>query len=203
MPVFAGGIISGLVLAGIIAFAWAQPIPQSWAAFFKEWGATVGVCIALATYIGTVFNSLRENRRRKDAALAALGVDLSAVCAYAAESMKLAELLFNVQEAKEKLDDYRYRKTPSSTHVFAVDQRLSDNLDVAKQAFHDFRSKNGEPAISHSTIERIANSAAALGEKRLSDVLNTYQIQRARLVDEAKRFEKEGPQYGSRFHSYH
>lgn len=193
MPIFAGGIITGVVLMGFMCLSFWAP---SWTALVQEWGAPFGGYATGAGVLVAIFTYFATTTSRKNAALAALGIDLSDICAYAKKCMELGELIFNAQQAAEKLEDYR---NPRKIEWYVHDEakRLEDQLSEAKQAILDYIDPDA-PKLDDNTIEHIAKAAGATGEMRLSDILNTYQIQRSRLSGELERFMQEGGRFPSR-----
>lgn len=184
LPVYASGILTGIVVAGLV-WIMASPIAASeLGQLFKEWGTPVGVYLALATYITTLVTGWLAHRRQRKANLASLGVDLSSICAYSEDCMHLAYRLSEALRIEELAENFHTdRNYTPDRHA-----ELQDRAREARANVQGWVDTRRVPIIDQTAIDRIATGAGSLGDKRLSDLLNTYQVQRARLTDDLRRY---------------
>ena len=147
MPVFVGGVIAGITLAGFIGLVAKIEVPPL-EAIEKFQTLIVGVIaigVALATYVHHRSVAAAAQRRLKVASLASLSKNLSEISDYAVECMKIA------QEYQGLL--------------------LGGGGEPGPEV----------PQVNRETINYLAIAAANLDSQPLTDLLNTYQVQNARL----------------------
>lgn len=184
LPVYIGGMLSGIVVAGLIWVLAKFQIPTDPGGAVKEWGTTVGVYLALLTYLSTLLAGWLKHIRQRRINLATLGVDLSAICAYAEECMELAYKMYQAILAEKEWEEYPGSPGYTPAKHFALEDRAKD----ARKEVRDWFDSKGIPSVEQQAIERIANGAGSIADKRLADLLNTYQVQRARLSDDVRGF---------------
>jgi hypothetical protein len=172
--IFGGGLLTGLVIAFLIGSIFLQTNVDIYE-WLEKWATSLGVFVAAFTLLISFMLSRASDRRRRISAISILSTDLSLVSEYASECFVLANLEKSVAKAKNDYDNISH--VLSTSHLTFLD--LQQALDSAKKSFLD--AYTGTPDLDATCIGRLANAAAELGSKSISDLLNAYQIQNSRL----------------------